>query len=434
MIGKKHDIVAPTHKELELVDQDAMDAYFKNKKFDVVIHSAVKPGHRAATDKSDQLSNNSLMFFNLVNNSDKWGKLIYLSSGMAYDMRFYVPKMKEEYFGEHIPVDESGLSKYMIGKFIERSDDMLDLRPFSVFGKYENYSIRFISNLICMALYDMPLTMNQNRKYDFIYIDDLVKTIDYFIENKAKHKAYVKRKYAKFQSFKVVMDDFLHRFVLEKIQARWSPEQMSGYLARQNIKVSTKAIYKFIRSRGLEYLLFWSWNNKKSGRKQYHYGQAPDGRKYIEERPGVNGPGHYEMDFIVSKQSTWVLLVVVDRLRKKTWVQRLPNRKRDTIRVALSRLFYGQPLKSITTDNDIAFGSWRELEAHLHTKIYFTHPYHSWEKGLVENTNRWIRCFVPKRRDIGSVTQEEMDQIHTFLNDRPRKCLGYFSANELLLV
>ena len=255
-----------------------------------------------------------------------------------------------------------------------------------------------------------------------------------YVAEKAKHKAYAKRKYAKFQSFKVVMDDFLHRFVLEKLQVRWSPEQMSGYLARQGIKVSTKAIYKFIRSRGLEYLLFWSWNHKKSGRKQYHYGQPPDGRKYIEERPVVNGHGHYELDFIVSKQSTWVLMVAVDRLSKKTWVVKLPNRKRDTVRVALQRLFCGINLKSITTDNDIAFSGWRELETYLHTNIYFTHPYHSWEKGLVENTNRWIRCFVHKRREISSVTQEEMDQIHAFLNDRPRKCLGYFSANELLLV
>lgn len=255
-----------------------------------------------------------------------------------------------------------------------------------------------------------------------------------YVAEKAKHKAYIKRKYSKVQCLKVAMDDFLHRFVLEKLQAKWSPEQMSGYLARQGIKVSTKAIYKFIESRGLEYLLFWSWNKKKSGRKQYHYGQAPAGRKYIEERPTVLGPGHYELDFIVSKQSAWVLLVVVDRLRKKTWVVKLPNRKRDTVRVAFQHLFHGQPLQSITTDNDIAFSGWRELEACLHTQIYFTHPYHSWEKGLVENTNRWIRCFVHKRRDISSVTQEELDQIHTFLNDRPRKCLGYFSANELLLI
>jgi len=133
------------------------------------------------------------------------------------------------------------------------------------------------------------------------------------------------------------------------------------------------------------------------------------------------------MDFIVSKESPWVLLVVVDRVAKRTWVRKLPNRKRDTIRAALSSMFHGVTLRSITTDNDLAFTCWRELEVLLNTSIYFTHPYHSWEKGLVENTNRWIRCFVPKRRDIESVTEEELKEIHTFLNDRPRECIGFKS-------
>ena len=90
-------------------------------------------------------------------------------------------------------------------------------------------------------------------------------------------------------------------------------------------------------------------------------------------------------------------------------------------------------LKSITTDNDIAFTCWNELETLLNTRIYFTRPYHSWEKGLVENTNRWIRCFVPKRRDISTVSEEELNEIHSFLNDRPRECIGFRTAMEYYL-
>ena len=133
------------------------------------------------------------------------------------------------------------------------------------------------------------------------------------------------------------------------------------------------------------------------------------------------------MDFIVSKHSSAVLLVMVDRLTKKTWIRKLPNRKRSTVRTALSATPFDVTVQSITTDNDIAFMCWKELEKLLHTRIYFTHPYHSWEKGLVENTNRWIRCFVPKRRDIASVTESELDEIHSFLNDRPRECIGFRS-------
>jgi IS30 family transposase len=252
---------------------------------------------------------------------------------------------------------------------------------------------------------------------------------------KAKQKASAKRWRAKAQCLKVAMDSFLCIFVEEKLEKKWSPKQISGYLkCEYGIQCSSKAIYKFAESRGLDHLLFWGWNNHKGGWKRGRWKTAHDGRKYIEERPERNEPGHYEIDFIVSRDSKWVLLVVVDRYTKKTWIVKLQNRKRSTIREALSGLFHGVLVKSITTDNDIAFTCWRELEVLLNTCIYFTHPYHSWEKGLVENTNRWIRSFVPKRRDISTVTQEELNEIHSFLNDRPREVLGFKTANELSLL
>lgn len=152
---------------------------------------------------------------------------------------------------------------------------------------------------------------------------------------------------------------------------------------------------------------------------------------YIDERPSIQGEyGHYEVDFIVSKQSAWVFLIVVEVLTKYALVLKLPNRKRHTIRAAFSELFRGVTVKSLTTDNDIAFTHWRELEYIIQAPIYFCHPYHSWEKGLVENTNRWIRCFVPKRRDIETVTEKEMVDIHSFLNDRPREVIGFRSPRE----
>lgn len=247
---------------------------------------------------------------------------------------------------------------------------------------------------------------------------------------KAEHKAYARRWRSKSQCLKVSMDSFLIVFVEEKLEAKWSPKQISGYLRRElHISCSSKAIYKFAESRGLEHLLFWGWNKKKGGPKKSRSGLPKDGRIYIDERPEREGAGHFEIDFIVSKLSKWVLLVVTDYYTKKTWIRKLPNRKHDTIRAALSSMFHGIVLKSITTDNDIAFTCWRELEVLLNTRIYFTHPYHSWEKGLVENTNRWIRCFVPKRRDIESVTEEEMLEIHSFLNDRPRECIGFRTSS-----
>jgi transposase, IS30 family len=255
-----------------------------------------------------------------------------------------------------------------------------------------------------------------------------------YTAKKAEHKTSARRWRAKKQCLKVALDDFLTLFVEDRIEAKWSPKQVSGYLREElGIICSAKAIYKFIESRGLERYLFWKWNKKKGGKKRSHPKTTHDGRIYIEERPPRTEAGHYEVDFIVSKQSTWVFMVIVDWVAKRTWIEKLPNRKRTTIRDAFSRVFRGMTVKSITTDNDIAFTCWRELEVLIGAPIYFTHPYHSWEKGLVENTNRWIRCFVPKRRDIQTVTQEELDEIHAFLNDRPREIIGFKSPGEYYL-
>lgn len=250
-----------------------------------------------------------------------------------------------------------------------------------------------------------------------------------YLAKKACHKAYALRWRAKRQCLKVALDGFLTTFVMEKLQKKWSPKQISGYLKRElGITCSAKSIYKFAESRGLERLLFWGWNKQKGGRKRGHWHAAHDGRKYIEARPALDGLGHWEVDFIVSKDSAWVLLVAIDRVGQKVLIKKLPNRKRTTIRDAFRVLFSGLQVKSITTDNDIAFTGWRELEVLLNTTIYFTHPYHSWEKGLVENANRWIRCFVPKRRDIGTVSEIEIREILEFLNERPKAVLGFVSS------
>jgi len=244
---------------------------------------------------------------------------------------------------------------------------------------------------------------------------------------KAQLKVSQRRWRAKRQCLKVAMDSFLVSFVEAKLELKWTPRSISGYLKRElGIPCSAKAIYKYVEHRGLEYQLFWRWNKKRGGPKRRTHKPAQDNRKFLDKRPVFqNELGHYELDFIVSKHSSCVLLVGTDRLTRHSLVQKLPNRKRSTISQAFADMFGGVTVKSITTDNDIAFRHWTELEIIIQAPIYFCHPYHSWEKGLVENTNRWIRCFVPKRRDIASVTQEDLDEIHTFLNDRPRECINF---------
>ena len=247
-----------------------------------------------------------------------------------------------------------------------------------------------------------------------------------YTAKKAHHKAYLKRWRSKTQCLKVAMNDFLYRYVDKKLRSKWSPEQISGELVtRYGIVCSPKAIYKFTESRCLERFLFWGWNKRRNGRKNYHYDTPKDSRKYIDVRPLLVTPGDWEMDFIVSSLSPYVLLVIVNRVTKYTKVYKLENRKRTTVMRALSIAFRGEHVRSITTDNDIAFVCWKDIESLLHTHVYFTHPYHSWEKGLVENSNRWIRCFVPKKQDIKYVTKKDLYEIHSFLNNRPRKIIEF---------
>lgn len=189
-LADEFEILAPTHSELELLDQEAVDSFFRQNGIDVVVHSATRPGHRNAKDPSNLLHNNTRMYFNLVKNSDRFEKMIILTSGAVYDMRHYRPRMKEDYFGEHIPADDTGYSKYICAKHAETQDNIIELRPFGVFGKYEDWRIRFISNMICKAIFDLPLTIKQNRLFDYISVDDLSNIVKYFIKNKPPERIY----------------------------------------------------------------------------------------------------------------------------------------------------------------------------------------------------------------------------------------------------
>lgn len=190
-LAKKYQIITPKRQELDLANDESVANFFSNNKnFDAVIHSACKAGHRNAVDTSNLFYTNTRMFFNLIKYSQHFRKLINIGSGAIYDMKNYQPKMKEEFFGTTIPADEHGFCKYVVGNYIEKAENIIDLRVFGIFGKYEDYAIRFISNAICKTLFDLPITIKQNRKFDYIYIDDLMPILEFFIENEVKYKSY----------------------------------------------------------------------------------------------------------------------------------------------------------------------------------------------------------------------------------------------------
>ena len=189
-LADEFTILAPRHAELELLDEEAVAGYLREHGVDFVVHSAVKPGHRNAADPTGLVAANARMFFNLARLAGRYERMIFLSSGAAYALRHYAPKMPETYFDTHVPADELGFSKYICGKYVERAARVVELRPFGVFGKYEDWEIRFISNAICKTLFDLPVTLRQNRRFDYLWVDDLAEVVRHFLREEGRHQAY----------------------------------------------------------------------------------------------------------------------------------------------------------------------------------------------------------------------------------------------------
>jgi transposase, IS30 family len=254
-----------------------------------------------------------------------------------------------------------------------------------------------------------------------------------YVPKKAHHKTYWRRYRSKQNCMKVAMSRELTALVKEKILLGWSPERIAGYARRNGTALSKKAIYRFVRSRCMEHHLFWHRHCVRGGPKRRHRGVRDTDKRPISERPPILGSGHVEIDFIVSRQSPAVLMVVVDRWTRLTTLRRLERKTHRGVLGALQEMCRHRRIITITTDNDIVFRKWKEMEKAVKIPFFFTPPYHSWEKGLVENTNRWIRCFVPKRRDMSTVSDDELHSIEAFLNETPRQCLGYRTAMEVYL-
>ena len=189
-LTEKYHIIAPRSFELNLADTNAVDDYFRTHSFDVVLHAATKPGHRNAKDPTNLFYTNVRMFENLVRHTDKFGKLINFGSGAVYDASADNRLVTEDQIGQRCGQDEHSFCKYVVHKRIETLPNVIDLNIFGIFGPHEDWEIRFISNAICKTLFGLPITLRQNRRFSYLYINDLMPILEYFIENTPKHKSY----------------------------------------------------------------------------------------------------------------------------------------------------------------------------------------------------------------------------------------------------
>ncbi|PUE64466.1 NAD-dependent epimerase/dehydratase family protein [Arcobacter caeni] len=180
----------PSSKELDLVDECAVDKYILLNKIDIIIHLANRGGGRDTFDMKNITEYNLRIFFNIAKHERNVKKIISFGSGAEYCKHKPIVDAKEEEYLLSQPLDEYGFYKSVTSKYIEKSDNILQLRIFGAYGEYENYRYKFISNAIVKNLLNLPIVINKNVYFDYIYIDDLVKMIDWFIHNEAKEKIY----------------------------------------------------------------------------------------------------------------------------------------------------------------------------------------------------------------------------------------------------
>ncbi|WP_309499102.1 NAD-dependent epimerase/dehydratase family protein [Sulfurovum sp.] len=187
--NSSYELLIPNSKVLNIADESSVDSYIDTMKPDVIINCANRGGGRDSGN-GNIVHENLRMFFNIVKHSDKVSKIIHFGSGAEYSKHKPIVDIKEEDADTAIPLDEYGFYKSVCSKFIEKSDNNLNLRIFGCYGEYENYEFKFISNAIVKNLLHLPITINKNVFFDYIYVDDLVKIVAHFLHHDSKHKVY----------------------------------------------------------------------------------------------------------------------------------------------------------------------------------------------------------------------------------------------------
>lgn len=235
------------------------------------------------------------------------------------------------------------------------------------------------------------------------------------------------------------------KYVEQKLSSsQWSPEEIRNRMKLEGLRpISHETIYQRL------------WNDKKAGGtlhthlrhkiRSYRKRGAPrerrgriSGQRMIEQRAQEieyrNRFGDYEMDTVIGTPSGEVLVTMVERRSRFLHVLKAANKSAIAVSAAIItalRPHYKQ-VHTLTYDNGKEFTQHRLIDRILGSTSYFAHPYHSWERGLNENTNGLIRQYLPKQTDFGKITDEQVREIQDKLNNRPRKCLGWRTAQEVI--
>jgi IS30 family transposase len=241
-------------------------------------------------------------------------------------------------------------------------------------------------------------------------------------------------------------------YVITHLKKRWSPEQISQRIEIDlGEKISHEAVYQFIyaqiHQKGWGYLkpncedlrMYLRRRRKRRTHKGLRQSQRIPSFQgiSIDLRPAIVKKrarlGDWESDTVESINRKPGINTCVERKTGFVLMTKLKDRKSESTVKAISgrmEVIPNDAKHTITFDNGFENSGWKKLEKLVKIKVYFAHPYHSWERGTNENTNGLIRDYFPKKTDFTTITEEELSLVEGELNNRPRKRLGWRTPSE----
>lgn len=260
-------------------------------------------------------------------------------------------------------------------------------------------------------------------------------------------RKYLRRLYRKKEK-KLEINYMLKNYVIKRLQEDWSPEQISGRLKKYEYRViqdtvSPETIYQFVYSKeGRSLRLFEHLRMGKPRRWKIHSRRKKipiEGLSIHQRPPAANKRtevGHWESDLMECRKPSGHVSTNYERTLQLCRIQRVNTKKAEEKYEALAGLADSVPqwmLKTITFDRGTENALHRRFDDEFGVQSYFCDPYCSWQKGGVENLNKLLRQYVPKKANLALFTDDRLYEIQETLNNRPRKSLNYLTPNEKFL-
>ena len=234
----------------------------------------------------------------------------------------------------------------------------------------------------------------------------------------------------------------LRAYITEKLILGWTPQIITGRVSKEGLlqKTNHESIYQWIYAERRDLITYLPRSHpkrRKRGSAKYKHASKIPNRIPIENRPLAadlrTEPGHWEADTAVSRQSKAAISIVIERTTRLVKIRLMPSKSAHHMEQALISSLADIPTqfrKSITYDNGTENTRHQAVNDALNTLSFFCQPYHSWEKGSVEQVIGLIRRTYPKKTDWALLSQSHLDTIQDKLNHRPRKCLNFLSPHE----